>query len=498
MTKKLTLIVLLLGIVSHAQDFKDALLFSTEDLQGTPRFTAMGGAFGAVGGDLSALKINPAGSAVFATNQMSFTLDFNTTQNNNTFLSNKTETNFSDIDISQAGAVFVFVAEQNEPLVKKISFGINYDRINNLNDELFAFGQNNTTIANYFVEQANGIPLDNLTPFPNESFFDRYDSIGNEYGLAGQEAYLAYEAFVINSTNPNDLATSTYAPNVFSNNYSQAYTYDIDGNSGKITFNSAVDLGNKLLLGLNINAYFVDFTRFTRFNERNSAATGVNLIEFDNILNTRGNGISFDFGAIYKPTDEIRLGLSYKTPTWMRLQEELSQVVRTDGQANGVVIANPEIFNIYPDYKFRTPATLTGSLAVILQKNLLLSADVTRRNYADMKFRSSGFQAANNEISSLMKTATEVNLGGEYRIKDLSLRAGYNYHESPFAEELLATNIERLSVGLGYAFGNTRLDLSYVNSQQDRQQQTIRTGLNAPINVNSNQHFISLGMSYAF
>ena len=36
---------------------------------GSARFQSMGGAFGALGGDLSAININPAGSAVFIDNQ---------------------------------------------------------------------------------------------------------------------------------------------------------------------------------------------------------------------------------------------------------------------------------------------------------------------------------------------------------------------------------------------------------------------------------------------
>ncbi|QSS97350.1 OmpP1/FadL family transporter [Psychroflexus sp. ALD_RP9] len=498
MKKNIIFIIFILGISSNAQNFKDALLFSNEDLQGTARFMGMGGAFGAVGGDLSALKINPAGSAIFATNQATFTLDYKHNHNNNLFRQNKTQTNSSDLDISQAGVMFVFKANNEDVPVKKITFGINYDRVSNLNDEFFAFGLNNNSIASYFVNQANGIPLDNLTPFTNESFFERYDGIGNEYGLSGQEAYLAYEAFVINSTNPNDLSNTTYEPNVFANNLNQQYAYGIDGNSGKVSFNSAIDIFNKLMLGININGYFIDYSRATSFDEQNGETNGVNRIVFDNLLNVRGSGISFDFGAIYKPINEVRIGVSYKTPTWMNIQEELFHEISTNSQDNGFVNANPEIFNIFPDYKFRTPSTFTGSLALILNKNLLISADFTSRNYTNMKFNSNGFQQANEEISTLMQTATELNFGGEYRIKNISLRAGYNYHESPFSSEVIATDINRFTFGLGYALGNTRFDISYVNTQQDRREQVIRSGLESPVSINANQHNITAGVSFAF
>ena len=38
----------------NAQSLKDVIRYSTPNLTGTARFTAMGGAFGALGGDLSA------------------------------------------------------------------------------------------------------------------------------------------------------------------------------------------------------------------------------------------------------------------------------------------------------------------------------------------------------------------------------------------------------------------------------------------------------------
>ena len=60
--------------VLFAQNINDALRYSTTNTTGTARFSALGGAFGALGGDLSALNINPASGAVFTRNTTSFTL----------------------------------------------------------------------------------------------------------------------------------------------------------------------------------------------------------------------------------------------------------------------------------------------------------------------------------------------------------------------------------------------------------------------------------------
>jgi hypothetical protein len=70
----------------HAQDINDALRYAQTDLNGTARFRSMSGAFGALGGDLSSLNINPAGSVVFANSQVGFTVSsFNTANKSNYF-----------------------------------------------------------------------------------------------------------------------------------------------------------------------------------------------------------------------------------------------------------------------------------------------------------------------------------------------------------------------------------------------------------------------------
>ena len=57
----------------HAQDLNSALLFSSGETLGTARFKSMSGAFGALGGDLSAVSINPAGSTIFNSSQGTLT-----------------------------------------------------------------------------------------------------------------------------------------------------------------------------------------------------------------------------------------------------------------------------------------------------------------------------------------------------------------------------------------------------------------------------------------
>ena len=60
--------------VIYSQNINDALNYSSNSYQGTARFNSMSGAFGALGGDLSAIAINPASSAIL--NDGHFSLSF--------------------------------------------------------------------------------------------------------------------------------------------------------------------------------------------------------------------------------------------------------------------------------------------------------------------------------------------------------------------------------------------------------------------------------------
>ena len=73
--KSLSLIIVLLfsSTILFAQNEVDALRYSENFNGGTARYMSMGGAFGALGGDLSVLSTNPAGIAVFRTSKFSFT-----------------------------------------------------------------------------------------------------------------------------------------------------------------------------------------------------------------------------------------------------------------------------------------------------------------------------------------------------------------------------------------------------------------------------------------
>ena len=59
------------GIVSAQTDL-DALRYSQSSLAGTARYISMGGAFGALGADMSSISTNPAGLGIYRRSEFSF------------------------------------------------------------------------------------------------------------------------------------------------------------------------------------------------------------------------------------------------------------------------------------------------------------------------------------------------------------------------------------------------------------------------------------------
>ena len=80
----LALSILALPALMSAQNATDAYQFAQPDLKGTARFMSMGGAFGALGGDMTCLSYNPGGIGVYRNNDIGFTLDLDAQQSKGT------------------------------------------------------------------------------------------------------------------------------------------------------------------------------------------------------------------------------------------------------------------------------------------------------------------------------------------------------------------------------------------------------------------------------
>jgi hypothetical protein len=138
---------------------EDALRYAVENLTGSARFRGMSGAFGAVGGDLSAINQNPAGSIFFANNFATFTGSSYNTKNTSRYFGTTQSDNDSSLDINQAGVVFVFKDNNPKNDWKKFTVALNYENNNNFDNRIYSAGVNPfNSIDRYFLRFANGLP----------------------------------------------------------------------------------------------------------------------------------------------------------------------------------------------------------------------------------------------------------------------------------------------------------------------------------------------------
>src|SRR5690606_14940641 len=152
-----TFIMILVCTYASAQTIDDVLRYSTENLQGTARFQAMGGAFGALGGDLSALNVNPAGSAVFNYSEIGLTGSNYHSNNDVLYGGSLLNTKENSLEMNQIGGVLVFKTTDSH--WRSIAVALNYDVDQNLENEFVALGNSSSRIDNYFLSTAHGVRL---------------------------------------------------------------------------------------------------------------------------------------------------------------------------------------------------------------------------------------------------------------------------------------------------------------------------------------------------
>jgi len=485
----------------YAQDLSDAIRYSNTETQGTARFKSMAGAFGALGGDISGVSINPAGASIFNTSQGALTASNNNRVSDVTYGNTVTNGTTNNFDLNQIGAAFVFRSNNNSKW-RKFVVSLFYEKLQDYNSKFLAAGTTNKSISSYFLENANGLKLGNIRLLEGETVTQAYAEIGADYGYRHQQAFLGFEAGILEPADINDDNNIAYTSNMANGNFVQEYNYESQGYNGKFSVNVAGQYNDNIHLGLNFNSHFIDFSRKTfLIEENNNSGSTVNNVNFENQLFTKGEGFSIQLGTIVKLSESLRAGVSYATPTWLTLREEAIQYLSTlNRSTNQRYLVNPSTVVIFPDYKLRTPSEFSGSLAYIFNKSGLISFDYSRKNYAGTTYNTRNDQlnsTLNNQINSTFKAASTFRVGAEYRYQNMSFRGGYKLQESPYKNTSLMGDLKGYALGFGYNFGNTRLDLAYENMKQNTSQALYDAGNldNTLLNNNNSTFTLSLNMN---
>jgi len=471
----------------NSQNIYDAINYNFSNDLGNSRFTSMGGAFGALGGNLSAISTNPASGAVFELSRAggSITLENNSMKSN--YFNTNNETDRTNIHY-QGGMVYVF-KNYGSGNLKKFAFGINVQSTNSFSSDLLITGRGDQSIDNFFLNNSLGLSISDLSVNSNESVTGVYRWLGNNYGYYAQQAFLGYQSYLLNYS---DTDNNFYSLAKYDNGVNITNEVFSRGFNNKISINLSGLVKDNFHFGFNVNIYEIDLTKDNiHYEDGFDEDSSVRYIDFRNYLYTRGGGLSLQLGMIYKLRN-VRIGVSYESPTWFKIEDELEQEIEVqtiDKITNEIYtdIVDPSIINVY-EYNYKAPSKLTLSLASIIKNMFILSFDFDNQNYSSSKFGTKNDETYKNLNLALKQNLTAVynyRFGSEIRLNNLSIRGGFKHSNSPFNDSEIKLNSK--SFGIGFQFENSSLDIGFSSNNIKYNHQLFDSGLTNSAEINNSQ-----------
>lgn len=496
------IIVAALPIAALAQSAIDAQQLSQSDFKGTARFMSMGGAFTALGGDLSSLGQNPAGIGIYRSSEVGATLgiDFQSTSTSPAYSNFPSKYSQTKATCNNFGYVGASILDTGSPLVS-FNWGVSYGRSVSFDRAYRGYvGQTNTSLSNYIASYMSDVPEADLNF--TDKFNPYFDSNADWLGI------LAYNSYMINNTGGNNYKglyqQGTKGDALFDvreQGYVDEYNISFGGNFENVVY-----------WGLGVGITDINYTRTIGYSESMEGASIHNVGEgpstvtgdagFD--LQSRkfinGTGWNMKFGVIIKPINEFRIGLAVHTPTWYNLTQGYDGIVNysyynpalEDGPYNPFTSKEPEYTeNANFDWHFRAPWRLMAGVAGVIGGKAIISLDYQYDGYGNMAISTPSYyngyaqdfqpnEALNQDIKSYYKGTSTVRVGLEYRVTpQFSVRAGYNVQTSNVKSEakdgmieILTSgtdpsfsfdkSISNITCGLGYKYKQWYIDAAYV------------------------------------
>lgn len=444
-----TIGLLLIAGGLFAQDLNDALRYSDYHLNGTARSAAMGNAFGALGGDFTSLSINPAGAAVYRSGEFTITPSIGNISTDGTYMGNVVNDSKYKMSLNNIGYVASIPTGSNsESGLVGLSFGIGFNRLADFSRSMMAGASNvNNSLLNYFINNMN-------------SDYSYYKD--NEQNLDPYYERLAWDAYLIN----RDDNANEYFNDITDNGYGQSArkTTNQSGYINEYLLSFAANFNHKFYIGATLGIHDVYFKENADIYEwdANNNIPYFNDFTFSTYLKTTGTGYNFKIGAIFKPTNSLRLGIAVHSPTFYKFSDlydsrmQSSITYLSDGATEKYDVS-PDKAGVY-DYEIQTPLRAVFSGAYVIGKKALVSVDYEVVDYSTIKLKNGSegyaYYDENNTIQNAYRAVGNLRLGGEYRVNNFfSLRAGYENNPSALKSAYANGNDTKYStVSGGFGF----------------------------------------------
>ncbi len=453
-----------IGSSAMAQDTYDAANFAGSDLNGTARYVGMGGALSALGGDVTTMSTNPAGTAVFRRGEAAISGSLLFTSESGQLGHDGTRGS-----LDQGGVLFTLDQEnKGNAGLQYINFGINYvkkrNHLSNLStgienlDGIFSQTYQIADLANSAYDNDSwGYLADMSAPAYDESgalskdgiVIDYYDDNGNFTGYGGVGANSAL------------YRRSTY------------------GSTTQADFNLSFNVSDKYFFGLSIGVYNIDYNREAFYTETGSDG---HFYDFTNWYQTNGDGFDVKLGFIWRPFDNspFRIGLTVHTPTWYNMEDQNGSVLYYENSYVDTRSTDPF------EYHYRTPWKFGLSLGHTVGNYFAIGAEYEMTDMSTCHYSTRDDDWSNDQYFDYINDITKHSLKVQHTFKvgmevkpidNFSIRCGYNYVSSPFKDSAYRTiaydspftetdftnwkAINRITFGLGYRYKGGYFDIAY-------------------------------------
>lgn len=436
----------------QAQNEVDALRYSLSTPTGTARSMAMGGAFGALGADFSSLSINPAGIGLYKSSEITFTPVLSGMHTSASYLGETNNDYRYTLGFNNLGVVVN--ADLSEDFKKSGWVGVQY-----------AFGMNKTGIYNQrsWIEGFNS----------KSSIMDMYWGYAkgmNPDDLSDFDTGLAFDTYLLDDTTSLLDSINFYTPAY--GGVQQRKTITGKGSVNEMVFSIGGNYKDKFYLGATVGVPYLRYVERSTYEEIDTEDTiyDFNSLKVQDYQKTKGSGLNFKFGMIYRPVDWMRIGGAFQTPTFFTLNDRFNRTISAEyeGSLGSPKASSP---NNDFDYTLTTPMRAVGSIAFIIGTAGLISADYEYVNYNEARLdaESDNFADANDAIQTKYRSQRNLRLGGELRLDPITLRAGYANYGTPFHTSINDGSRQSYSFGIGLRDEDYFMDFSYMltNANED-------------------------------
>src|SRR6185437_12888244 len=366
------------------------------------------------------------GLGFYKTGDFAFTPSFSLQNSKSNYLGNPGKATNSSFSIGTSGFILASPSAQGKS-VKSVSVGFGINRAADVNNHIFYSGRNNnSSYSEQYLEQL----ADDKVSDPNVA--------ANNYPAGSS---LAFNTYLIDTVQNADGTVGGYRTQANpSTGLMQQNMINTRGGITDAAIGVGINLKDKWYLGGTLSFPFLAYHRDTYYKESdasNNPNNNFNYFEANETLDIRGVGVNGKFGVIFKPVEDIRLGLTYHTPTSYQLTDSYNNEIITDLEGYGGAGEKHQSSSDLNDgqplqtkYKMTTPGRLMLSSSFVFRETQnvenqrgFISADVEYVNYKNASFHDvnndasakSYYSSLNSVISDIYKSAINARLGGELK-----------------------------------------------------------------------------------